>query len=82
MSSCPRCDTIPAVQKADITAALVSELIEAQFPQWAHLAIRPTQVDGWDNATFRLGRGMSVRLPSDLRSPHPGLKAAPKSVLQ
>jgi aminoglycoside phosphotransferase (APT) family kinase protein len=52
------------VQKADITADLVRELIEAQFPQWAHLPVAPAPIDGWDNATFRLGAEMSVRLPS------------------
>jgi aminoglycoside phosphotransferase (APT) family kinase protein len=54
----------PAVKKADITAVLVSELIAAQFPQWAHLPVSPADIDGWDNATFRLGADMSVRLPS------------------
>lgn len=58
------CDTIPPVKKADITAALVSDLVAAQFPRWAHLPVRPADVDGWDNATFRLGADMSVRLPS------------------
>jgi aminoglycoside phosphotransferase (APT) family kinase protein len=52
------------VQKADITPELVSRLVATQFPQWADLPIRPVDVDGWDNATFRLGRHMSVRLPS------------------
>jgi aminoglycoside phosphotransferase (APT) family kinase protein len=52
------------MEKADITAALVSELVAAQFPQWAHLPITPADIDGWDNATFRLGADMSVRLPS------------------
>jgi aminoglycoside phosphotransferase (APT) family kinase protein len=52
------------VEKADITASLVSELISAQFPQWASLPVRPVDADGWDNTTFRLGDSMSVRLPS------------------
>jgi aminoglycoside phosphotransferase (APT) family kinase protein len=52
------------VRKSDITPHLVSRLIAAQFPQWAGLPVRPVDVDGWDNATFRLGDGMSVRLPS------------------
>jgi aminoglycoside phosphotransferase (APT) family kinase protein len=52
------------VEKADITSELVGRLVAAQFPQWAHLPVRPVDVDGWDNATFRLGRRMSVRLPS------------------
>jgi aminoglycoside phosphotransferase (APT) family kinase protein len=44
--------------------ALVRRLIAAQFPQWAHLAVRPVASPGWDNRTFRLGETMSVRLPS------------------
>ena len=52
------------VRKADITPGLVSRLIASQFPQWAGLPVRPVDVDGWDNATFRLGERMSVRLPS------------------
>ncbi|HEY2552808.1 MAG TPA: phosphotransferase [Streptosporangiaceae bacterium] len=47
-----------------ITAELVAELVAAQFPAWADLAIRPVELDGWENRTFRLGDEMSVRLPS------------------
>jgi len=59
----PRCDN-PGVRKAEITAGLVSRLVASQFPDWADLPVRPVDVDGWDNATFRLGDTMSVRLPS------------------
>src|ERR1700735_2332794 len=52
------------VDKAAITSALVSRLTAAQFPQWADLPVRPVELDGWDNTTFRLGEEMSVRLPS------------------
>lgn len=52
------------VKKADITAELVSRLVAEQFPQWAGLPVRPVDAGGWDNATFRLGERMSVRLPS------------------
>jgi aminoglycoside phosphotransferase (APT) family kinase protein len=52
------------VKKADITPELVSRLVATQFPQWADLPVRPVDADGWDNATFRLGEHMSVRLPS------------------
>jgi aminoglycoside phosphotransferase (APT) family kinase protein len=55
---------MPSVEKADITAELVSRLVAAQFPQWAGLAVRPVEPGGWDNVTFRLGPGLSVRLPS------------------
>lgn len=52
------------VRKADITVEVIRGLVAAQFPQWAHLAVRPVEVDGWDNATFRLGPSMLARLPS------------------
>jgi aminoglycoside phosphotransferase (APT) family kinase protein len=47
-----------------IDAALVTRLIARQFPHWADLPVRPVDAGGWDNRTFRLGDGMSVRLPS------------------
>jgi aminoglycoside phosphotransferase (APT) family kinase protein len=47
-----------------IDADLAARLIASQFPQWADLPVRPVELDGWDNRTFRLGDDMSVRLPS------------------
>jgi len=52
------------VEEINIDAALVRQLLAAQFPRWAGLPVRPVELDGWDNATFRLGEDMSVRLPS------------------
>ncbi|WP_241483064.1 aminoglycoside phosphotransferase family protein [Nocardiopsis halophila] len=46
-----------------IDAGLAHRLIEEQFPQWAHLPVVPVPVSGMDNATFRLGEDMSVRMP-------------------
>lgn len=51
-------------QAVSIDASLVRRLVRAQFPQWADLPIAPVEPDGWDNRTFRLGDGMTVRLPS------------------
>jgi aminoglycoside phosphotransferase (APT) family kinase protein len=48
-----------------IDAALVRRLVATQFPHWAGLPIRPVEVDGWDNSTYRLGADMTVRLPSN-----------------
>jgi aminoglycoside phosphotransferase (APT) family kinase protein len=48
----------------DIDAALVSRLVQRQFPQWADLPIAAAEPNGWDNRTFRLGRELLVRLPS------------------
>jgi aminoglycoside phosphotransferase (APT) family kinase protein len=50
--------------RAGIDAALVRRLIAAQFPQWSGLPVRPVEVDGWDNRTYRLGEDMTVRLPT------------------
>lgn len=50
--------------KIEIYTALVQKLIAEQFPQWAHLPIKPVLMGGHDNRTFHLGDTMSVRLPS------------------
>ena len=52
------------MDKEDITAAVVECLVREQFPQWSDLPVRPVDLDGWDNTTFRLGDDLSVRLPS------------------
>lgn len=43
--------------------SLVARLIAAQFPQWADLLIERVESAGTDNAIYRLGDGMCVRLP-------------------
>ncbi len=48
----------------EITPSLVHSLVSAQFPRWSELPIRPVDVQGWDNRTFRLGDLLAVRLPS------------------
>src|SRR5689334_7204273 len=47
----------------DIDSSLVRRLISGQFPLWAELPIAPVPSAGTDNALFRLGDTMSVRLP-------------------
>lgn len=47
----------------DIDAPLVRQLLTAQFPQWADLPITPVLSAGTDNAIYRLGDDMCVRLP-------------------
>ena len=44
-------------------ARLVGRLLAAQFPQWADLPIEPVPSSGTDNALYRLGDDMVVRLP-------------------
>ncbi|WP_240972898.1 aminoglycoside phosphotransferase family protein [Nonomuraea composti] len=46
-----------------ITAALVRELVDAQFPQWAGLPLRPVEPGGSDHVIYRLGGELSMRLP-------------------
>ncbi|HDR5841838.1 TPA: phosphotransferase, partial [Bacillus anthracis] len=48
-----------------IDTGLVKRLIREQFPEWAHLEVKPVKFSGHDNRTFQLGDKMSVRLPSD-----------------
>ena len=47
----------------EIDADLVSRLLARQFPRWAHLPLEPLASAGTDNALFRLGDQMVVRLP-------------------
>jgi aminoglycoside phosphotransferase (APT) family kinase protein len=49
--------------EVDTDAALVGRLLAEQFPQWADLAIEPVLPFGTDNALYRLGDDMVVRLP-------------------
>ncbi|HUH06557.1 MAG TPA: aminoglycoside phosphotransferase family protein [Egibacteraceae bacterium] len=44
-------------------AGLVRRLLSEQFPQWADLSIEPVASAGTDNALYRLGEDMVVRLP-------------------
>jgi len=46
-----------------VDASLVGRLLAAQFPQWADLSIKPVHSAGTDNAIYRLGEDMAVRLP-------------------
>lgn len=45
------------------SVALVRRLLAAQFPQWADLPIEPVPSAGTDNALYRLGNNLVVRLP-------------------
>lgn len=44
-------------------AAIVRRLLAAQFPRWGELPLSPVRSAGTDNAIFRLGSDMCVRLP-------------------
>jgi aminoglycoside phosphotransferase (APT) family kinase protein len=47
----------------DLDDALVRRLLRAQQPQWADLDIERVVSSGTDNAMFRLGEAMVVRMP-------------------
>jgi len=47
----------------DIDADLVRRLLRGQFPKWADLAISRVPDAGTDNALYRLGEDMVMRLP-------------------
>ena len=49
--------------EVDIDDALVRSLIEAQFPEHTGLEIRRVESAGTDNAMYRLGSELAVRLP-------------------
>ncbi|MEW2288232.1 aminoglycoside phosphotransferase family protein [Streptomyces sp. NPDC047841] len=49
---------------------LVGRLVARQFPEWAALPVRRLDSSGTENAMFRLGGGLVVRLPR-----HPGAVA-------
>ncbi len=49
--------------EVDTDVSLVRRLLAAQFPQWAKLPIVAVRSAGTDNAIYRLGDEMAVRLP-------------------
>ncbi len=54
-------DNMPAAEVA-VDEPLVRRLLAAQFPAGAGLPLR-LEANGWDNAIFRLGPELAVRLP-------------------
>jgi len=51
------------IDELEISETLVKDLLSSQFPHWAQLPLKRVKSDGTDNAIFRLGADMSVRLP-------------------
>ena len=58
---------MPAVKmhadEFETDVGLVEALVRAQFPKWAQLPIEPVPERGTDNALYRLGDELVVRLP-------------------
>ncbi len=57
--------TVPTLHadEVEIDAALVGRLVASQFPLWRDLPLRRIASSGTDNAMFRLGRHLCLRLP-------------------
>lgn len=51
------------VDEVNTSISLAIRLLTTQFPQWADLPIEPVRSAGTDNALYRLGEDMVVRLP-------------------
>jgi aminoglycoside phosphotransferase (APT) family kinase protein len=51
------------VDEVDTNVSLIVRLLTTQFPQWADLPIEPVPSAGTDNALYRLGDDLVVRLP-------------------
>jgi aminoglycoside phosphotransferase (APT) family kinase protein len=49
--------------EVDTDVALVGRLLASQFPDWAGLPIEPVPSAGTDNAIYRVGDDLAVRLP-------------------
>jgi len=49
--------------EVETDVGLVRRLLAGQFPQWAELPVRPVASSGTDNALYRLGDDLVVRLP-------------------
>lgn len=54
--------------EVDIDAGLVRKLLASQFPEWAELPLEQVLPYGTDNANYRLGEELVVRLPRIPRS--------------
>lgn len=48
----------------NINPTLVNAIISCQFPEYSHLAVTKPKKQGHDNHTFKLGKTMIVRLPT------------------
>jgi aminoglycoside phosphotransferase (APT) family kinase protein len=53
---------------------LVRRLVDEQFPEWSDLPLERVEPSGTDNAIFRLGDELAVRLPRREGSTYPGDK--------
>lgn len=52
-----------ASSEVQVDEGIVRRLVAGQFPRWVDLSVSAVPTPGMDNATFRLGEHLSVRLP-------------------
>lgn len=52
-----------------VSLSVVRQLVDAQFPEWRGLPIRPVAGLGTVNAIFRIGDELSARFPLEARDP-------------
>jgi aminoglycoside phosphotransferase (APT) family kinase protein len=50
-------------EEIEVDGDLVRGLVSDQFPRWAGLSLEPIASTGTDNAIYRLGRHLGIRLP-------------------
>ncbi len=62
--------------EAEVDEALVRRLLTTQLPGWASLPLRRVPSAGTDNAMYRLGDDLAVRLPRRERAAHSADKEA------
>ena len=58
----------------ELDEVLVRRLVDGQFPHWADLSLRRIEPAGTDNAIFRLGDALALRLPRRKGRTEPGGK--------
>jgi aminoglycoside phosphotransferase (APT) family kinase protein len=49
--------------QVEVDVSVAARLVAEQFPQWAGLPVRPVASGGTDNAVFRLGAELALRMP-------------------
>lgn len=59
-----------------VDADLARRLVDSRFPQWSDLPIRSITSGGTDNAVFRLGDDLALRIPITL----PPRSVSPRSI--
>ncbi|HYA09852.1 MAG TPA: aminoglycoside phosphotransferase family protein [Gaiellaceae bacterium] len=62
------------IDELELDEVLVRRLLDQQFPEWADLPLRRIEPGGTDNAIFRLGDELSVRLARRSGPTEPGGK--------